>query len=440
MREAITSEELGAFKASFDSDRSNLLSMNAVTTSGLNKTAMRYTRRREDVHGFSVELPQHDITAQKQSGRCWMYAGYNVLRDRIISKLNLKSFSFSGNYLMFYDKLEKANLLLELVIKYIDEPSDSRDVMGTMAWAGADGGYWSMFVNLVRKYGVVPQEAQPETVSTDKSTRVAPIIEEKLREYARDLRRGYRDGKSLETLRAEKEEMLDTIYRMYCICYGEPVKKFDFKVRDKDDNFICDRGITPKEFYDKYIGVDLTQYVPLTAGATNGRELKKYILPDAGDMVGGIPVTLVTVPVETLKSASIKQLKAGEPVWFACDVRERYWREGGLLDSELYGYKDVLNIDLSMSREDRFAYRQARFSHAMVLKGVDIDDDGKPVAWRVENSWGKDVGNEGMFIMTDGWFDKYVYQTIINREYLPEEILKVSDGEAIEREKWQVLV
>ncbi|MCC8102946.1 MAG: C1 family peptidase [Clostridiales bacterium] len=435
----ITQEELKRFAADFQKNPANVLAMNTVTANGLNKSARRYEAFRNASHEYSVSLDQNGITWQKQSGRCWMFAGHNFLRDRVIKKLNLSEFAFSGSYLMFYDKLEKANFFLEGVIKYIEEPADSRMVMSLMQSVRSDGGEWEMFVSLVQKYGVVPADAQPEAVSTEESRSMAPVVQEKLREFARDLREGYRAGKTVEQLREDKTQMMNTIYRMYCICYGEPVKTFDFKVRDKDGNFICDRGITPLAFYEKYVGVDLEQYVNLTAGSSNGRELKKYFYPDAGDVIEGKPISYVSVPVEMLKKTVVAQLEDGEPVWFGCDVGKCSLRDNGILDDEIFDYEGLFGISLAMTREDRFAYAEAQMSHAMVLKGVDIDEKGKTVSWRVENSWGPDVGKKGMFTMTDSWFDKYTYQVIINRKHVPEDVLAVYDGEeATALDKWQI--
>ncbi|MGM9522091.1 MAG: C1 family peptidase [Oscillospiraceae bacterium] len=440
MKDSITNDELKEFSESFKSDKSNILAMNTVTSNGVDNSARQFTSVRAVSHVYSVSLDQHGITWQKNSGRCWMFSSFNTLRDKLINKLDLEEFAFSGNYLMFYDKLEKSNLYLESILKYIDEPSDSRIMMLLNRGLLGDGGNWSMFVGLVKKYGVVPDYAQPETFPTDNSNTTVPVIKEKLREYACELRRGHKAGKTMEQLRNDKEAMLNTIYRMLCISYGEPVESFDFKVRNKSGEFICDRGITPIEFYNKYVSVDLDQYIIITAGHTNGREIKKYCCIDSGSVIENGPMNYVSVPVSTLKEAAIAQLKAGEPVCFGCDVLKRMWREKGILDDNLYGYEKLFNIDLDIDREDRLLYGIAMLNHAMVFKGVDLDENGQPLTWRVENSWGPDVGSKGMFTMTDDWFEKYTYQIVVNKKFVSEEIRKVYDGdEAIELERWQVI-
>lgn len=441
MRDVISAEALSAFSKSFYSDQANILVMNAVSGNGLSNAARQFDSVRRADHEYSVSLRQRGITWQKNSGRCWMFAGFNMLRDRVMERLDLEEFSFSGSYLMFYDKLEKANFFLESVLSHLEEPLDGRFMTKLLAGLRGDGGEWEMFVSLIQKYGAVSKQAQPECVSTEDSRSMAPVVYEKLREYARDLRRGFSEGESAEELRKRKERMLSTIYRMYSICYGEPVRNFDFKVRTKKGEFICDRGITPKEFYEKYVGVDLNQYVNLTAGASGGREAKKYRYPDTGDVIEGKPVAYVSASAETLRELAAAQLRAGEPVWFGCDVGERSLRTLGILDSEIFDYELLFQTKFGMTREERFRYGQAHASHAMVFKGVDLDEDGKPLAWRVENSWGPDVGQKGMFWMTDEWFRQYTYQVIINRKYVPEELLSVYDGdEAIMLEKWEPLI
>ncbi len=431
MNSCITAGDLKAFSEKFSADRGNIIAMNTVTSNGLLASARQFTAVRQDNQEYSVNLDQHGITWQKNSGRCWMFAGFNCLRYKLIKELNLDGFEFSGNYLMFYDKIEKANYFLEAVIENISDASDSRLMERLLRGVRGDGGEWEMFVNLVNKYGIVPAYAQPEAVSTNASREMAPMIAEKLREYARDLRRDAKSGKTVEELRADKEEMLKTIYRMYCICYGEPVKTFDFQVHTKDGKFICDRNITPMEFFNKYINVNLYDYVNLVAGSTNGEPMIKYEITYTGDVIEGLPVSYVSVPLDVIKSTAIAQLQAGEPVWFGCDVGEMCWREGGILDDKLYDFEGLFNTEFTMTKAERFAYGQAHMSHAMTFKGVDLDENGKPIKWRVENTWGPDVGQKGMFVMTDGWFDKYSYQVIINRKYVPEEILKLYDGETV---------
>ena len=430
MKESITFADIRGFAGDFAADPANHVAQNIVTANGVKVSAKRYSALREDVAVYSVNLEQHGITNQKSAGRCWAYAGFNVLRDKIIKELNLDNFTFSGNYIVFYDKLEKANLFLEGVLEFIDLPLNSREMERLGRLGTGDGGEWEMFVSLVQKYGVVPQNAQPETFSSDASREMNSVLRERLLGFARDMRRDYAAGKSVEEIRAGKAEMLSVIYRILAICMGEPVKKFDFKVRTKDGRYIADNGITPKEFYDKYIGVDLTQYISLLSGSSEGAELKKYAVDTRfnGDVIEGKTIDYVSVPVETLKQVAIEQLKGGEPIWFGCEVGTSSERKSGIMDENLYDLEGLFNTKFDMTKPDRFAYGLAHLSHAMTLKGVDLTEDGVPIRWRVENSWGDEAGERGMFLMTDGWFTKFNYQIIANRKYVPQEILDVYDN------------
>ena len=430
MKDSITFDDIRGFAGDFAADPANRVAQNIVTTNGVKVSAKRYSALREDVPVYSVNLEQHGITNQKSAGRCWAYAGFNVLRDKIIRELNLDNFTFSGNYIVFYDKLEKANLYLEGVLELIDLPLTSREMERLGRVGTGDGGEWEMFVSLVRKYGVVPQSAQPETFSSDASREMNSVLRERLLGFARDMRHAYAAGKSVEEIRAGKAEMLSVIYRILAICLGEPVKQFDFKVRTKDGKYIADNGITPKEFYDKYIGVDLTQYISLLSASSEGAELKKYAVDTRfnGDVIEGKTIDYVSVPVETLKQVAIESLKDGEPLWFGCEVGTSSERKKGIMDENLYDLEGLFDTKFDMTKPDRFAYGLAHLSHAMTLKGVDLDENGAPIRWRVENSWGDEAGERGMFLMTDGWFTKYNYQIIASRKYVPQEILDVYDN------------
>lgn len=420
-------EDLKQYKEAFVSDKANILAMNAVTTKGLKESCTDWQAKARNSHEFSVKLDQHGITWQHNSGRCWMFAGFNCLRDKIIKDLNLEFFSFSGNYLMFYDKMEKANLFLETVIEKTQEPLNGRLMEKLLRGLRSDGGEWEMFASLVMKYGMVPADVQPEAVSNNESRNMAHVVALKLREFAKELRGMAEDGKDEAERRSRKEEMLAVIYRMYAICYGEPVQKFDFEVRAKDGTFIRDNDMTPREFYKKYIGIDLNHMVSLVCGSSEGREMKKYQYQNVGDVIEGIPVAYISVPIKVLKEAAIAQMKAGKPVWFGCDVGEASERKSGILDTAIYDYESLFNTSMGMTKPERFQYGQANMSHAMVFKGVNLDNDGKPNRWCVENTWGPEPGKGGMFTMTDEWFEQYTYQVIVERCYVPAEILDAWD-------------
>lgn len=437
MNQSVSKENLEAFDREFSSSRSNLIAMNAVTANGIKESATRWTSRKEALHEYSIRLENKGITSQKSSGRCWMFAALNCLRFQVIKNLNLEDFELSQNYTCFYDKLEKSNYFLENILATAELGTDSRIVSHLLDRPIQDGGQWDMIRAIIQKYGVVPKEIMPESACSSGTKDMNNIITSKLREFACTLRKEAKSGKTAGELSQLKTEMMSVIYRMLCICLGNPPEKFDFEIRTKDGKFIRETSTTPVEFYNKYVGVDLSQYISLINAPTEDKPfMRSYTVKFLGNVLGGTPVRYVNLPVEKLKKAAIAQMKDGEPVWFGCDVGQSSQRTGGVMDLHTFDLESLFDTEFTMTKAEKLDYGHSRMTHAMVFQGVDLDDNGAPVRWCVENSWGGDAGKKGMFLMTDGWFNEYMYQVVVNRKYLPEEILKAYDSEPIELEPW----
>ncbi len=437
MKKEISMEELDNFGGAFRADRSNRVAQDAVMTNGLNKSCLNHDARRRNPHVFSVSLKQGNMTNQKQSGRCWLFAAMNVMRFRIIQKYHLKEFELSQNYMLFWDKLEKSNYFLENILDTLEEPVGSRLLDFLLLSPVGDGGQWDMMANLVEKYGVVPKSSMPETAVSSSTREMNRILTELLRGDAAILRREAGEGADRETLTARKEQMLEEIYRILVICLGEPPKTVDFEVRDKDDNFIRECGLTPKQFYEKYVDLDLHDYVSLINAPTDDKPFyRRYTVKMLGNVKEGSPVCYLNLPIEEVKAAAIAQLKDGEPVWFGCDVGPYSERETGVLDPGNYDYENTLQIKLGMTKAQRLDYGQSQMTHAMVFQGVNLDEEGHPTRWRVENSWGEEPGRKGYYVMSDDWFDEYMYQVVVNKKYLTPDQLAVLDTEVIELKPW----
>ncbi|MCD8324664.1 MAG: C1 family peptidase [Clostridiales bacterium] len=433
----ISQENLNAYSESFYAAPVHAVAMNAVIANGVNASAKNYEAVRRDTPVYSVHLDQGKVTNQKQSGRCWMFAALNCMRFQVMKKLNLENFELSQNFTFFYDKLEKANYFLESILKTLDEPTDSRLIAHLLTAPVQDGGQWDMIANIVSKYGVVPKAAMPETKSSSASREMGGYLTEKLRGYACELRTAYENGAAMEGLRAKKDEMMSTVYRMLCICLGEPPKTFDFEYRDKDKHFHRDANLTPKDFYEKYVDMELSDYISLINAPTKTKPFyRSYTVAYLGNVVEGQPVKYVNLPSDELKKAAIAQLKDGEPVWFGCDVGKRSARDEGIMDLDIYKLGDLFDTTFPMTKGERLDYGQSLMTHAMVFQGVDLDEEEKPIRWRVENSWGDESGEKGFFLMTDEWFDEYNYQVVVNRKYLSEEALRAYAGEPIVLEPW----
>ena len=393
--------------------------MNAVRKHGIQAVALDRDVVIAQQHAFSLELDAGAVTNQRASGRCWLFAGLNTLRLRARERMGLKDFEFSQAFLMFWDKFERANHFLENILETLAEPLDGRLVSFLLAGPLGDGGQWDMFVSLVEKYGVVPKYAMPESFHSGSSAGMNRVLVAKLREDAARLRaaRGGGQGR-LEAARREKDDMLIEIYRMLAHFLGEPPVRFDLEYRDKDHAFHRAPALTPQDFYQQYVGADLAAYVSLIHAPTADKPLDRtYTVRFLGNVRGGRQVLYLNAELATLKQAALAQLEAGEPVWFGCDVGKMSDRESGVMDSGLFDYGAALGVPFHLDKAQRLDYGESRMTHAMVLTGAHVVD-GRPQRWKVQNSWGKDPGRDGYYVMTDRWFDQYLYQVVVRREYL----------------------
>ncbi len=437
MKKSIEAAQLEAFAKDFAADPAKRVAQLAVTANGVSKSATDPLVKRETRHQFSVQLETGKITNQKASGRCWMFAALNTMRVEVMHKLNLEHFELSQNYILFYDKLEKANYFLESILETLDEPTGSRLIAHLLSAPLNDGGQWDMLCNLVEKYGVVPKDAMPETFCSSATGEITSYMTRKLREYACILREGHAGGETADQLRVRKEVMLCNIYNMLCIAFGNPPETFDFEVRDKDKKFIRDKGLTGKEFFKKYIGWNLSDYVSLINATTADKPFHRtFTVKMLGNVKEGRPVKYLNLPIEDLKKAAIAQLKDGQPVWFGCDVGKCSSRDGGIMDLEVLRPDQLFGTEFGMNKAQRLEYGDSLMTHAMVFQGVNLDENGKPTRWKVENSWGEDAGEKGYYVMSDDWFTEYTYQVVVNKKYLTAEQRKELDQAPIELEPW----
>ncbi|MBW4802088.1 C1 family peptidase [Loigolactobacillus coryniformis] len=372
---------------------------------------------------FSVDLSAEKVANQKQSGRCWMFAALNTMRRSIADQFNLKDFELSQNYTNFWDKFEKSNYFYENILATATEPLESRKVAFLLATPQQDGGQWDMLTALIDKYGIVPKYIMPETYNSSKSSELNSVLNLKLRKDAVTLRQMVADKASEQEIATTKSRFLSEVYRILVYTLGEPPVKFDFEYRDGDKAYHIDRDLTPQTFFKKYVGWDLDNYQSIINAPTDDKPYNHlYTVEMLGNVVGGRQVRHLNLDIDTFKQLAIKQLQAGESVWFGSDVGQASDRQIGIMDTAIYNKDDLFNVGLSMTKAQRLDYGESLMTHAMVITGVDLVDD-KPTKWKVENSWGDKVGEKGYFVMSDAWLDQYVYQIVINKQYLPADLL-----------------
>lgn len=437
MKESLTNEDTKRFLASFDSDPKNRLALNAVTQNGIAAVALSRKEVDRINYTFSNLIESPEATNQEASGRCWLFSGLSLLSLEAMKKLKVQTFELSEVYQMFWDKLEKANYFLESIIETRDEPLDERTILFLLSDPLPDGGQWDMFVNLVEKYGVVPKSFMPETISSSDSDSMNTLLVSKLREYAKSLRDMHAQGSSVEELRKSKCELLEEFYRMLAIHLGKPPFNFYWEWRDKVNVFHRDGNMTPREFYKKYVDVDLDDLVCLINAPTKDKPYNKaYTVKYLGNVIGGRQVRYLSVDIETLKKAAVEMIKDNHAVWFGCDVGQMLETEMGAMDLNVYDYDLVYGAEFKLDKAGRLEYRNSEMTHAMVLTGVDLDETGKPRKWRVENSWGAKIGDKGYMCMMDEWFDEYLFEITVRRKYLSPELLSVLSTEPVVLPPW----
>jgi aminopeptidase C len=437
MAHELTVQELEKFSADFNKNPKNKVVARAAQRSGVLEASYNDRVQSELTRVFSTELDTDNVTNQKHSGRCWLFATLNVLRHEFGKKYKAKDFTFSQAYNFFWDKIERANMFYNRILDSADMPLDSRQVKTDLDFAGTDGGQFQMAAALVEKYGVVPSYAMPETFNTNDTTGLATALGDKLKKDALVLRKLKQEDKD-EEIKKTREKFLSEVYQMTAIAVGEPPKKFDFEYRDNDKKYHLEKDLTPLEFLHKYLGgVDFDDYVVLT-NAPDHEYGKLYGLPAEDNVSGSIRIKLLNVPMEYLTAASIAQLKDGEAVWFGNDVLRQMDRKTGYLDTNLYKLDDLFGVDLKMSKADRLKTGVGEVSHAMTLVGVD-EDNGEVRQWKVENSWGDKSGAKGYYVMNNEWFKDYVYEVVVHKKYLTDKQKELAEGPITDLPAWDSL-
>lgn len=420
----ITEQMLNDFRQNTELKGAEKAIQNALAATDIRNLALNHENQQEKNTFFSNSVPSKGITDQESSGRCWLFTGMNVLRSKMINEKQLNSMNFSHIYLFFYDQLEKSNLFLQAIIDTRKSPMDDKTVEWLFRNPLSDGGTFTGVADLVAKYGVVPQGIMPETYASNNTSRFTSLIKRKLREYALELRSMKGNEQALQNA---KKEMLAEVYRILVLGFGQPPTEFTWAPKDANGKYVSEpKKYTPKSFYAEMIGEDLqSDYVMLMNDPT--REYwKTYEIQYDRHTYDGHNWLYLNVPMEDLKAAAIASIKDSTMMYYSCDVAKELDSKRGLLDMNNYDYSSILGVDFKMDKKQRIQSFDSGSSHAMTLKAVDLDANGKPIKWEVENSWGATSGFNGHLIMTDEWFDEYTFRLVVKKKYLSEKALKAS--------------
>jgi bleomycin hydrolase len=435
----------------FEMDTQARAMQNALTSVGIKDLSENREVLASHNTTFSHKIETRGISNQKSTGRCWMFAGFNTLRPVILTNLEEDSFEFSHIYLQFWDKFEKANTFLENIIASRDKDVLSRKITFLMKSPCPDGGYWENFADLVAKYGVIPEEVMAETASSESTGQMTNTLDRVLRKHAGMMLDGYRQDKSVAQMRAKKKQALTEVYRILVLNLGQPPREFTWRhkiKKDKDEDE--DKGeaktpdvaqpisdlktFTPRSFYETFVNVDLSQYVnigddPIRAKGTHNEILLTKNLFD------GQNAHYANVSKAVLKQVAIAMLLDNQAVYFAADVSPQQDSKRGIMEATLYDFESVYDLDLSIDKRERLLYRDSTVNHGMALIGVDLIHD-TPVKWLVENSWGTATGKNGLWTMYDNWFDEYVYNLVVHKKYVPQEVLDILETPATKLPVW----
>ena len=413
------------------------LARNAATQVGIEAASLNREKIQHTSTAVSHRLDDWKATSQKKSGRCWLFSSLNFLRSRARESLGVKNFEFSQSYVFFWDKFERANWFLTDIIATSDEPVDGRLVQFLLGDVLGDGGQWDMAVSVYMKYGLVPKEVMPESEASTNSRPMNARLRAVLHIGALRLREAIASGASAEEIDTQRRKILADVWKILVVCLGEPPVRFNWQWRDDEGNFHRDGEITPHEFYERHVGVDLSEYIclvddPRPENPKGSVETVEHL----GNVVGGRPIRYLNAPVEEIKRIAAAQIAAGEAVWFGADVSQPYDRGLGFFVTGIHDYDGLFDVDFSSTKLERVRSGESAMDHAMLFTGVDLDEAGQPRAWRVENSWGDEPGDSGFFTMDDQWFTDNVFEVVVPKSALPEDLAAAVDTEPIVLPAW----
>lgn len=434
----ISTAKLQQLRSGYSNDASTKALRNAIANNDLDKLALSADSKNGfDTH-FSHRVKSKGITDQKSSGRCWLFTGLNVIRSQMMADHDLPELELSQAYNFFYDQLEKSNLFLQGIIDYADRPMDDRMVEWLFGHPLSDGGQFTGIADNLSKYGIVPAECMQETFSTNNTSKMNRLISLKLRQDGLELRKMHDSGASSAELLAAKDRMLGDIYRMLALTIGEPPTEFEWTRRNSKGDVVSRKKYTPKQFYDEYVGKDLKNGYVMLMNDPSRPYHKVYEIDYDRHVYDGDNWRYLNLPADEIKEMAIASIKDSTMMYFSCDVAKFLDRDRGVMDPANFDYSSLFGVDFSMDKADRIRSQASASSHAMTLCAVDLDDNGKPVKWMVENSWGPGA-NDGHLIFSDQWFDDYMFRLVVDRKYVPAKTLKLLEQEPVMLPAWDIL-
>lgn len=433
MNEQITNQLINKFSKKYNSNPINKIMENAITKNGLENACIDNDIIIENQPIFNIELPNTKRYDQKDNHKCWIYAGLNVIQYNMAENLNidLEKFALSNNYIAFFDKLEKSNNQYENIINSDNLDWKYLNKERILQFGVSEEGCWQWFVSIVNKYGLIPYEYMPDVFESLQVQKITDLYDDKVKKDSIKLINAKKENKDADQLRKMKEKFLEENYIFLSKVLGEPKTKFNYEYKDKDANYIKHENLTPIEFKNKFLTIELNDFVSLSSYKMYNKEFYKvYRKKYMGNVYKNSYVEFLNLPIEEIKELTIKQLKDNMPVYIGINIMKFRDVKSGVLDTRLYNYKKAFGFDL-LTKEEALNTLDIYSHHLMAICGVNILQDGKPQRWKIEDSYGDKKKFNGYYIMNDNYFDEFILQVIINKKYLTKKQLKALDQEYI---------
>lgn len=426
----INSEMITKFQNEYLNNKIFTVGRNALTQNSISNLVYVKEQEKNTQKNFTIDLDNLPVLNQGASRRCWIYSGLEILRKHMIEQYNIEDFIFSSNYISFYDKLEKANFFIETMTELINRDIDDREIEFMLRKGIRDGGYWQNFVNLINKYGIVPEYVFPDTYSSSNTKELNELLSKYLRKFTIEIR------KNKNTINEIKEKTLQDVYNILCNCQGVPPNRFDFEFKDKNNKYKIIKNITPLEFFNTYIKIDLEQYHDIINYPSPNKPFNKtYTVKHLYNVLGYKENLFLNLNYTRLEEMIIQQLKNGDIVYFSCDNGKYMNNEKGIWNDKQYDYENLFQIDLSLEKGEMLDSRECYFGHTMVITGIELEDN-RIKRFKLKNSWGKSETNSGYWIATPSWMKKYLYQIVVKEDYMLKDEIELLKTKPIELNIW----
>jgi len=430
----LTLDLIKSFSNKFHTDKTNIALQNAISSNDIRKLAINRNNLGKTDNYFKYKVETNGITDQKSSGRCWLFTGLNVLRPIATANMNISDIKFSQTFLFFYDQLEKANLFLEGIIDTRTKPLEDKRVEWLLKNPIGDGGQWTGLVDLATKYGIVPEDVMPESYNSENTRIISELLANNLKADAMEIRTMASQKKSDAAISTRKVEMLSDIYKVLALSLGEPPTEFSWRFTDKDNKISELIHYTPITFYKKWVNINLTDYV-MFMNDPSRPFYKLYEIDYDRHLLEGGNWKYINLPINEIKDYAKKSIIANEAMYFSCDVGKQLDIDRGYLDINNYNYSGLFSVNFEMDKKQRIETFASGSTHGMTLVGLDVDKEDKSTKWLLENSWGM-KGYKGFLIMTDDWFSEYMFRLVINKKYIPEQVMKILETKAVMLPPW----